>query len=304
MRRYEVWFLRLGLADGSGAWWFRYLLRNRGRASSGDQAELKPVQVWATWFPRGRTPQFFREGFDEAEVSLSEARSSPFHFAAGENHIDENSCCGHLTCGGKEVRWALRYRSNFGTTMSDKGWIGFSRTPHSNAVFSGEIAFDGKVSHGESLGYGLQGHNCGYRYRRMWTWAHCVFPEAKGGGPTSFEALEYEMPLGMRFQKAVLWTGARQHVFRKWEVAERKRETLRWKFTARNREEKIWLEMHVDGAGASLYRLPYLKTDGRTTFEVSNNSLARAKIMVRYPGEPETELVTDSGAVVEMAGGK
>ena len=30
-RRYEVWFLRVGLGDGSGAWWFRYLLMNPGR---------------------------------------------------------------------------------------------------------------------------------------------------------------------------------------------------------------------------------------------------------------------------------
>src|SRR5258707_536415 len=30
-RRYEVWFLRLGFGDGSGAWWFRYLLMNPGR---------------------------------------------------------------------------------------------------------------------------------------------------------------------------------------------------------------------------------------------------------------------------------
>jgi hypothetical protein len=29
-RRYEVWFLRLGLADNSSAWWFRYLLLNPG----------------------------------------------------------------------------------------------------------------------------------------------------------------------------------------------------------------------------------------------------------------------------------
>jgi hypothetical protein len=29
-RRYEVWFLRVGLANGSGAWWFRYLLTNPG----------------------------------------------------------------------------------------------------------------------------------------------------------------------------------------------------------------------------------------------------------------------------------
>src|SRR5690349_22643843 len=30
-RRYEVWFLRLGLSDGRGAWWFRYLIMNPGR---------------------------------------------------------------------------------------------------------------------------------------------------------------------------------------------------------------------------------------------------------------------------------
>lgn len=30
-RRCEVWFIRLELADGSGAWWFRYLLMNPGR---------------------------------------------------------------------------------------------------------------------------------------------------------------------------------------------------------------------------------------------------------------------------------
>ena len=34
-RRYEVWFLRCGLADGGGAWWFRYLLLNRGRGGCG-----------------------------------------------------------------------------------------------------------------------------------------------------------------------------------------------------------------------------------------------------------------------------
>src|SRR5438552_1491622 len=35
-RRYEVWFIRLGLADCSGAWWFRYLLMNPGREGCPD----------------------------------------------------------------------------------------------------------------------------------------------------------------------------------------------------------------------------------------------------------------------------
>ena len=29
-RCYESWFLRFGLADGSGAWWLRHLLTNPG----------------------------------------------------------------------------------------------------------------------------------------------------------------------------------------------------------------------------------------------------------------------------------
>src|SRR3989442_1224800 len=46
-RRYEVWFLRVGLGNGSRAWWLRYLLMNpgqdecaaRGRDSFGVRAE-------------------------------------------------------------------------------------------------------------------------------------------------------------------------------------------------------------------------------------------------------------------------
>ena len=30
-RRYEAWFIRFGLTDGSGAWWLRYLLLNPRR---------------------------------------------------------------------------------------------------------------------------------------------------------------------------------------------------------------------------------------------------------------------------------
>lgn len=34
-RRYEVWFIRLHLADGSGAWWFRYLYGCAGAGAGG-----------------------------------------------------------------------------------------------------------------------------------------------------------------------------------------------------------------------------------------------------------------------------
>jgi len=66
-RRYEVWFLRLGLADGRGAWWFRYLLMNSGRSVCAGGSGAQPVQVWATWFPRDAKPQTFIQGFPLGE---------------------------------------------------------------------------------------------------------------------------------------------------------------------------------------------------------------------------------------------
>jgi hypothetical protein len=70
-RRYEVWFVRLGLADGGGAWWFRYLLMNPGRCGCADGPQGMPVQVWATWFPRDGTPQSFIQGFPLEGLDLS-----------------------------------------------------------------------------------------------------------------------------------------------------------------------------------------------------------------------------------------
>ena len=45
---------------------------------------------------------------------------------------------------GHAISWNLRYRSTFRVTLSNKGWIGFSRTPHSDALFSGQITLDGR----------------------------------------------------------------------------------------------------------------------------------------------------------------
>ena len=56
-RRYESWFLRFGMADGSGAWWIRYLLTNPGRGGCGNIPGAAPAQVWATWFPRDSRPE-------------------------------------------------------------------------------------------------------------------------------------------------------------------------------------------------------------------------------------------------------
>ena len=302
-RRYEVWFLRMGLADGSGAWWFRYLLFNPGREGCLSKPQGMPVQVWATWFPRGEAPQSFIQGFPTEGLRLSSRGTSPFHFAHGQNRIEENSCAGNLQVDGHETGWELHYRSSLAVTISNKGWIGFSRTPHSDAVFSGEINLDGRVFRGNPLGYGLQGHNCGYRHRHEWTWTHCCFNEPDGDGLSTFEALEYEMPLGLRFRKAILWHGGKLHTFRKLANVRRDRQNLQWAFDCADRCTGLTVQVILDGSGASRHQLPYLKTDCSGTFEVSNNSLARATLRLEREGRPERELITDGGAILEMTGG-
>jgi len=243
-RRYEVWFLRLGLADGSGAWWFRYLLMNpgqgpttatcqtqggEGRRGCGGNPQGMPVQLWATWFPAGGRPQSFIQGFPLQELDISQRGKAPFHFRTGENAIEEDSCRGALEVDGHAISWNLRYRSTFHVTLSDRGWIGFSRTPHSDAIFSGQITLDRQVFAGELLGFGVQGHNCGYRHRNFWTWTHAYFSRP-GQSATTLEALVYEMPLGLIFRKAVLWHDGQEYVFRKLRESGGGRESMQWNF--------------------------------------------------------------------------
>lgn len=298
-RRYEVWFLRLGLADGSGAWWFRYLLMNPGRAGCPGNPRGMPVQVWATWFPSGGPPQTLIQGFALDSLQLSPRGQSPFHFGMGENKISDDACSGHIHVDGHRIRWDLGYRSTAQFTLSDKGWIGFSRTPHSDAVFSGEIEFDGRRFHAQPLGWGVQGHNCGFRHRNHWTWTHACFPDT-GEGPGSFEALIYEMPLGLRFRKALLWHRGQAYCFRKFQEQLRDPENLRWIFSCRGPSGEE-LEVDLDGTGPSLHRLPYLKTGCSGSFEVANNSRAQARLIFRANGSSR-QLLTKDGAVLEMAG--
>ncbi|HYL12740.1 MAG TPA: hypothetical protein VEV41_06875 [Terriglobales bacterium] len=299
-RRYEVWFLRLALSDASGAWWFRYLLTNPGRAGCIGNPAGAPVQVWATWFPRAGKPETFIQGFPLAEFRLSARGANPFHFEIGENWIGEDACRGRLDVRGHRITWDLKYHSNFHVTLSGKGWIGFSRTPHSDAVFSGEISFDDRTFRGEALGYGLQGHNCGYRHRNFWTWTHAYFK--RGQAPAStFEALVYEMPLGLMFRKGVLWHEGKAYEFRDLRERRRDRQKVKWSFDGCASAE-CHAEIEIDGQGPSIHRLPYLKTNCSSTFEVANNSLARALVRLRRPGRPAEDLVTDCGAVLEMVG--
>jgi hypothetical protein len=299
-RRYEVWFLRFALADGSGAWWFRYLLTNPGRAGCGSDYSGAPVQVWATWFPRAGKPESFIQSFPLTEFRLSARGATPFHFEVGPNCIGENSCRGLLNIRGHRIAWDLNYHSNFRVTLSSKGWIGFSRTPHSDAVFSGEISLDDRTSRGHALGYGLQGHNCGYRHRHFWTWTHAYFN--RGQAPAStFEALVYEMPFSLMFRKAVLWHEGEAYEFRDLRERRRDRHKMRWSFDCCSTRNSC-LEVEIDGQGPSTHRLAYVKTNCSGTFEVANNSLSRAVVRLRRAGHPVEDLVTGCGAVLEMVG--
>ena len=135
-RRYEVWFIRLGLADGSGAWWFRYLLMNPGRnGCPGDKQDCR-CKCGPRVSPDGK-PQSFIQGFPLEGLDLSARKQNPFHFRSGKNEIGENFCRGALEVDGHTISWELRWRSTFHVTISNKGWIGFSRTPHSDAFLPG-----------------------------------------------------------------------------------------------------------------------------------------------------------------------
>lgn len=300
-RRYEVWFLRVGLADNSGAWWFRYLLMNLGRNGCAQQQQSMPVQIWATWFPRNGKPRTFIQGFPADNLKLSARSQSPFHLQIADNTINEGSCRGRMRVDGHTISWDLTYRSTFHVTLSSKGWIGFSRTPHSDAVFSGKITFDDCTSEGSPLGFGLQGHNCGYRHRNFWTWTHAYFD---GGRlpPTTLEALQYEMPLGLAFRKAVLWHQGVQRVFRRLKSDVQKTpEGLLYHFVCAALDGSQ-LDARVCGAATTTHHLPYLRTDCSGSFEVANNSLASATIRLHIPGLPGETLETNSGAVLEVAG--
>jgi hypothetical protein len=299
-RRYEVWFVRLGLADDVGAWWFRYLLMNPGRGGCPEDPRGMPVQVWASWFPREGKPQSFIQGFPLQGLELSARGQSPFYFRIGNNMIDDRSCSGALEVEGRSISWDLHYHSTFRLTLSSKGWIGFSRTPHSNALFLGQIALDDRSFAGDPLGFGVQGHNCGYRHRNLWSWAHAYFPRPEGP-PSTLEALVYEMPFALVFRKAVLWHNGEQHVFHNLREFQRDRKSLQWDFRCSTRAG-LELEAAVNGCGASTHRLPYVNTDCAGSFEVANNSLARAAVCLRRGNGPPEKLETTMGAVLEMTG--
>ena len=299
-RRYEVWFLRMGLADGSGAWWFRYLLMNPGRGGCDASPQGMPVQIWATWFPAEGTPQTFIQRQSLSGFTISRKGQAPFRFQVDDNEIGEDYCRGALDVNGHRVSWNLQYRSTFHVTLSSKGWIGFSRTPHSDAVFLGEITLDGRSFTGSPLGFGVQGHNCGYRHRNLWRWTHVYFPRLDRPA-TTLEALVYEMPFGLVFRKAVLWHDAKAYMFGNLHETRNSREEMLWNFSCSS--SGGWnLDAAIDGRGPSMHRLPYLKTNCAGDFEVANNSFASASLVIQQPSGPSERLETITGGVLEMVG--
>jgi hypothetical protein len=300
-RRYEVWFVRMGLADGSGAWWFRYLLLNPGRGGCPGDSRGMPVQVWAAWFPRDDKPLSFIRGFPLHGLNLSARGRNPFLFCIGDNAIEETSCRGKLALDGHTISWDLRYRSTFRLTLSNKGWIGFSRSPHSDALFSGRVVLDGRSFEGDPLGFGVQGHNCGYKHRSFWIWTHAYFPHSDGRPASTLEALVYDMPLGLVFRKAVLWHDGQQRVLRNLQPTKSDPDEFGWSFRCSAKDD-FRLEAAIDGTGSSLHRLLYQNTDCSGSFEVVNNSLARATMRLQSRGRPAEILETANGAVLEMSG--
>lgn len=301
-RRYEVWFVRCGLADSSGAWWFRYLVMNPGRGNgSGSERGAMPAQVWATWFPRNAEPRSFIQGYPLEQLSLSRRKQVPFHCHIEKNGIAEGHCWGNLHVEGHSIAWNLRLHSHFGIVLSNKGWIGFSKSPHADATFSGEIRLDGTTWSGKPLGFGVQGHNCGYRHRTYWRWMHAYFPGA-GGHASTLEALVYDLPLGLTFRKVVLWHGGRAIVLRKMNERETVSDSdhMRWVISGSARGG-VHVDATIEGRTPGIHRLPYTKTDGSGTFPVANASHARATLRVEVGGKIEI-LETNGGAVLEMGG--
>src|SRR5690349_12311000 len=304
-RRYEVWFLRFALADGSGAWWLRYLLLNLGRpcfGGCGGDTRGFPVQVWATWFPSGEATQHYLAGYSQGELQMSGRFAAPFFLQIGEQRLEENACRASMEAKTHRISWDLRYRSSIAYSMSEKGWIGFTRTPHADAVFSGRISLDGRTWEADPLGFGLQGHNCGYRHRGFWNWAHALVPEPGSGEFSSFESVEYDMPLGLRFRRAQLWHAGVLYDFRGMKTLERSVNPFRWAAEWLRGRDGTRLTASFDGSGISAHRLPYLKTDCSGTFNVMNNSLASAQLILKRPGQAAVELRTNGGAVLEMGG--
>lgn len=128
---------------------------------------------------------------------------------------------------------------------------------------------------------------------------HIHFP-CPGGSSTTVEALVYEMPLGLTFQKAVIWHEGREHVFRHLQNLQQDPNQLAWSFFCLN-PKVCAVKVEVQARKGFIHHLPYFNTDCSGEFEVANDSLATARMTWYRPGSAPKELSTDTGAAIEMA---
>jgi hypothetical protein len=76
---------------------------------------------------------------------------------------------------------------------------------------------------------------------------------------------------------------------------------LQWNFQCAARNG-LQIEAAIDARGPSVHRLPYVKTDCSGSFEVVNNSLASASLLIHGAGGATERLQITTGAVLEMVG--
>jgi hypothetical protein len=109
------------------------------------------------------------------------------------------------------------------------------------------------------------------------------------------------MPLGLVFRRAVLWHEGREYVFRQMTEFERNPSQLLWTFCCPNAKFRA-IQVEVRGRNGFIHHLPYSRADCSGQFEVVNDSLAIASMKLLFPGRTDEELITDTGAVLEMTG--
>jgi len=115
--------------------------------------------------------------------------------------IEEESCRGALHVEGHAIRHGISATiSTFRVTLSNKGWIGFSRTPHSDAVFSGEITARRPPLRQRRSRLRSAGTQLRIPASQLLDWAHAYFLAADRDA-TTLEALVYEMPSDWSFAK-------------------------------------------------------------------------------------------------------
>ena len=108
---------------------------------------------------------------------------------------------------------------------------------------------------------------------------------------------------GWYFAKRCFWHDGKAHEIRNLQEIRRDPDGLNWNFRG-STKDGLRLNAAIDGAGASIHRLPYLKTNCAGSFEVVNNSLATAVVRLDRRGKSTEDLETKHGAVLEMVGGR